>query len=96
MLSERFKTRAAHYPIQRDGRLGMQWATLGESGSEAASQLQGRIARAFSSNSLVNSMDMTAAIQYIFTAEKSLGSQVYYRQSPMTILGLACVLVCEI
>ena len=37
----------------------MQRATLGKSGSEAAPQLQGRIARAFSSNSLVNTMDMT-------------------------------------
>ena len=57
----------------------MQRATLGKSGSEAASQLQGRIARAFSSNSLVNTMDMTAAIQYILTAAQSLGSQVYYK-----------------
>ena len=32
--SERFKTRAAHFPIQRDGRTGMQLATLGKSGSE--------------------------------------------------------------
>ena len=45
----------------------MQRATLGKSGSGAGSQLQGRIARAFSSNSLVNTMDMTAAIQYILT-----------------------------
>ena len=36
--SERFKTRAAHFPIWRDGRTGMQRATLGKSGSEAASQ----------------------------------------------------------
>ena len=43
----------------------MQRATLDKSGSEAASQLQGRTARAFSSNSLVNTIDMTAAIQYI-------------------------------
>ena len=57
--------------------------------------LQGRIARAFSSNSLVNSMDMTAAIQYILTAAQSLGSQVYYKKSRMTILGLAGVLFCE-
>ena len=57
----------------------MQWATLGKSGSEAASQLLGRIARAFPSNSLVNTMDMTAAIQYILTATQSLGSQVYCR-----------------
>ena len=55
----------------------MQRATLGKSGYEAASQLQGRIARAFSSNSLVNTMDMTAAIQYILTAAQSLGSRVY-------------------
>ena len=53
--------------------------SLGKSGSEAASQLQGRTARAFSSNSLVNTMDMTAAIQYILTAAQSLGSQVYYK-----------------
>ena len=46
----------------------MQRATFGKSGSEAASQLQGQKARAFSSNSLVNTMDMTAAIQYILTA----------------------------
>ena len=57
----------------------MQRATLGNSGSEATSQLQGRIARAFSSNSLVNTKDMTVAIQYILTAAQSLGSQVYYR-----------------
>ena len=70
----------------------MQRATLGKSGSEAASQLQGWIARAFSSNSLVNTMDMMAAIQYILTAAQSLGSQVYYKKSQMTILGL---LFCE-
>ena len=51
--AERFKTwgaggGGAHFPIHRDVRTGMQWATLGKSGSEAASQLQGRIARAFS------------------------------------------------
>ena len=51
----------------------MQRATLRKSGSQAASQLQGPIARAFSSNSLVNTMDMTAAIQYILTAAQSLG-----------------------
>ena len=68
----------------------MQRAALGKSGSEAASQLQGRIARAFSSNSLVNTMDMTAAIQYILTAAQSLGSQVYYKKSRMTILAWAC------
>ena len=79
----------------RDGRTGMQRAPLGKSGSEAASQLQGRIARAFASNSLVNIIDMTAAIQYILTAAQSLGSQDYYKKSRMMILGLAGVLLCE-
>ena len=73
----------------------MQRATLGKSRSEAAYQLQGRIARAFSSNSLVTTMDMKAAIQYILTAAQSLGSQVYYKKSRMTILRLAGVLFCE-
>ena len=73
----------------------MKRATLGKSGSDAASQLQGRIARAFSSNSLVNTMDMTSAIQYILAAAQSLGCQVYYKMSRMTILGLAGVLFCE-
>ena len=73
----------------------MQWATLGNSGSEAALQLQGRIARALSSNSLVNTIDMTAAIQYILTAARSLGSHVYYKKSRMTILRLAGVFFCE-
>ena len=93
--TERFKTLATHFPFLRDGRTGMQRATLGKSGSEAASQLQGQIAKAYSSNSLVNSMDMTAAIQYILTAAQSLGSQAYYKRSRMTILGLAGVLFCE-
>ena len=70
-------------------------ATLGKSGSDAASQFYGRIARAFSSNSLVNTMDMMAPIQYILTAAQLLGSQVYYKRSRMTILGLAGVLFCE-
>ena len=73
----------------------MQRATLGKNGSEAASQLQGRIARAFSSNNFVNTMDMTAAIKYILTSAQSLGSQDYYRKSRMTILGLAGVLFYE-
>ena len=43
---------------------------------------------AFSSNSLVNTMEMTAAIQYILTAvTQSLGSQDYYKKSRVTILG---------
>ena len=54
------------------GELVCSRATLGKRDSEAASQLQGRIARAFSSNSLVNTMGMTAAIQYILTAALSL------------------------
>ena len=73
-------------------RSGQLWA---RGGSEAASQLQGRIARAFSSNSLVNTMDVTAAIQYILTAAQSLGSHVYYKKSRMGILGLAGVLFCD-
>ena len=73
----------------------MQRATLGKSGSEAASQLQGQIATAFSSNSLVNTIDMTAAIQYILTAAQSLCSQAYYKKSRMMIVGLAGVLFCE-
>ena len=74
----------------------MQLASSGKSGSEAAPQLQGprqgRVARAFSSNSLVNAMEMTAAIQYILTAAQLLGSQDYHKKSRMTILGLAGVL----
>ena len=89
------KTRAAHFPIWRNERTGMQRATLGKSGSEAAQQLQGRIARVFSSNSLVNTMEMAAAIQYILTAVQSSGSQDYYKKSRMTILGLAGVYFCE-
>ena len=49
----------------------MQRAPLGESGSKTSSQLQGRTARAFSSNSLVKTMEMTAVIQYILTATQS-------------------------
>ena len=73
----------------------MQWATLGKSDSEAASQIQSQIARAFSRNILVNTMDTMATIHYILTAAQSLGSQVYYKKSQMTILGLAGVLFCE-
>ena len=67
----------------------MQWATLGNSGSESALQLQGRIARAFSITSLVNTMNITAAI---LTAARSLGSH-YYKKSQMTILGLAVLFI---
>ena len=73
----------------------MQHSALGKSGSEAALQLQGRMARALFSNSLVNTVEMAAAIQYILTAAQSLGSQDYYKKSRMTILELAGVLFCE-
>ena len=73
----------------------MQRATLGKSGSDAALQSQGQIARAFSSKCLVNTMDMTPAIQYILTAAQLLGSPVYYKKSRMMILGLAGVLFCK-
>ena len=75
----------------------MQWATLGKSGSnlESSFPVTSRIARAFSSYSFVNTIDMTAAIEYILTAAQSLGSQDYCRKSRMTILGLAGVLFCE-
>ena len=66
---------AAHFSKKGDKRTGMQKATLGKSGSEAAPKSQGRIARAFFSNSLVNAMEMTAASRYILTAAQSLGSQ---------------------
>ena len=73
----------------------MQRATLGNSGSETASQLQGPTARSFSSNSLVKTMEITAVIQYILTATQSFGSQHYHERSRMTILGLAGVLFRE-
>ena len=53
------------------------------------------MARASSSNSLVNTIEMTAAIEYILTAAQALGSQDYYKKSRMTILVLAGVLFCE-
>ena len=53
------------------------------------------IARALSSNILVNTMDMIAAIQYILTAAQSLGSQVYYKRSQLTRIWLDSVLFCE-
>ena len=34
---ERFKARAAHFPMQRDERTGMERATVGKSSCEAAS-----------------------------------------------------------
>ena len=59
----------------------MQRATMGKSGFEAAPQLHGRNARAFSSNSLMNIMEMMATIQYILTGAQLLGSQDYYQKS---------------
>ena len=73
----------------------MQRATLGRSGSKTALQLQLRTAKAFSSNSLVKTMEMTAVVRYILTAAQSFGSQDYYKKSRMTILELAGVLFWE-
>ena len=53
-----------------------------------APQLEGRIVRAFYSNSFVNTMETVAAIQYILTAAQPVVSQDYYKKSRMTILGL--------
>ena len=69
----------------------MQRATLGKSGSETASQLQGRVARAVSSNSLVNTMDMTAAIQYISTIVKLSG--LLYKGSNNDIWACWCIIL---
>ena len=74
----------------------MQRATLGKSGSEvAASSLHGRIARAFCSNSLAKTQEMTAVIQYILTSAQSFSSQDYCNKFLITILGLAGVLFCK-
>ena len=56
---------------------------------------QGRIDRALSSNSLVNTMEMTAASQYILTAAQSLGPRDYYKKCRMMIHGFAGVLFCK-
>ena len=48
----------------------MQRGTLGKSGSEAASQLQSRIARAFSSNSLVNTMEWISRLLFNIFVQK--------------------------
>ena len=68
---------------------------FGQEPSKTASQLQGRIARAFSSNNLVKTMEMTAVIQYILTATQSFGPQDYYKKSRFTIFGLTGVLFCK-
>ena len=43
----------------------------------------------------MNTMEMTAVIQYILTAAQSSDSQDYYKKSRMRIFGLAGVLFCE-
>ena len=58
----------------------MQRATLGKSGSEAASQLQGEY----------HEDDGCHSIYF-----ESLVPQVYHKKSRMTIIGLAGVLFCE-
>ena len=68
---------------------GMQRATSGKSGSETASQLQGRTAREFSRNSLEKTIEITVCIQSILT--QSFGSQDYYKKSQMIMIGLARV-----
>ena len=73
----------------------MEPATLGKSGSETASQLQGRTARTFSNNSLVKTMEMTVVIRYSLAGTQSFGSQDYGKKSRMTILWLAGVLFYE-
>ena len=40
-------------------------------------------------------MEMTAFLRYIWTAAQPFGSQDYYNESLMMILGLAGVLFCE-
>ena len=75
LSQERFKTRAAHFPITRDDRTGMQWATLGKRDSETASQSQGRTARAFPRNCLWKTIEITVVIQHSLTATQSFGSQ---------------------
>ena len=93
--SSSFKRRPAHFPIWCNEGTGMQRATLGKSSSKAASQLQDRIERAFSSNNLVNTIEMTAVIHYILTAAQLFDPQGYYKKSQVTIFGLADVLFCQ-
>ena len=69
----------------------MQPATSGKGGFKSASQLQGRTARAFSSNSLVKTMQMTVVIQYILTATPCLRRH----QRPKRISELANLLYFE-
>ena len=73
----------------------MQLATFCKTSTKTALQLQGRTSRAFSSNSLVKTIYITAVIQYILTATQFFGSQDYYKKCQMTILGLPGVLFCE-
>ena len=68
------------------------WYATGKYGQERSETelriYKGRTARAFSSNSLVKTMEMTTVIQYILTATQSFGSQDYKKKSRMTILWL--------
>ena len=67
----------------------MQWVTQSKCGSKAASQLSDRTARIFSSNSLVENMEISADIQYTLTAAQSFGSQDCYNKSLLMILRFA-------
>ena len=95
---ERFKTRAAQRRTFLYGAMrelvcnGQLWARAPLRQFHSYT-LQGRIARALSNSSLVNNMEMMAAIQYILTAAQSLRSQDYFKKS--RILGLAGVSFCE-
>ena len=53
------------------------------------------VVRVFSSNSWMETVEMTAVIQCILTVVRSFGSQDYYHKSLMKILGLAGVLFCK-
>ena len=70
--------------MQGDERTGMQRATLGKSGSEAASYLQGRIDRAFIFRQQFGEYhgdDGCYSLYFNLTAAQSLGSQDYYKKS---------------
>ena len=68
---------------------GQLWARA------AVRQLRNHNARVFCSNVLAKIQEMTAVIQYILTSAQSVGSQIYYDKSLMTIPGLAGALFCK-
>ena len=74
---------------------GMQWATLGKSSSEAASQLQGRIARAFFQQQFGEYHGYDGCYSVYFGTSKIVRLSGLLKKSRMTILGLAGVLFCE-